>query len=392
MVRQVTSWFIDQAESHTSEPVRKFYIGNSDYSDYVHRWPSFSRTWDSVRPTNLTVNLSNEDKTFNFFISDRINLVNSCSIQLGYTHITSGDELIDFYNGMITKVSYGNGTAKISIEDKFKPLSEKLIGTQDTPIDYTGSNHLPSDLAWYICTSHGGLDATQSSANTDIDYDSFQTWAAIFSSDAVYLEGRFTGQKCTDALRRISRVTRSSINIKANKIAFQRFSLVDSLSTVITEDSNLGITLDLDDKSIINKQHMLFNYDTTSKYHSNSLIHINTMSVNSYGAHEEVEKDNKVWYVDSPSANNAAQRTVLTKGLPYNSLEVITAANGIVSEIGDMIQLTESHLDISAETYRIMSSKYNLDTLKCSFKIDASQLNNAFVLNTSSLNGSDILS
>jgi len=294
MVREVTSWFTNQTESFNSSPVRQFTIGNSDYSDYVQRWPRFKREWDAVRPTNLTINLSNEEKTFNFFLSDRINIVNSCSIKFGYTHATSGDELLDFYAGMITKVSYAKGIASISIEDKFKPLSERLMGTQDAAIDYTGSNHLPSDMAWYICTSYGGLSSITSVSNPDIYFASFQSWAAVFSGDSVFITGRFTGQKCTDSLRRLSRITGSAIHIKNNKIFFKRFSLVDSLNTVINNDNLKDITLKIDDANMINRQHMLFNYDVTSKYHTGTVTSANSTSINSYGLKEGIEKDNKI--------------------------------------------------------------------------------------------------
>ena len=392
MVRSVSSWFIEQTESYNSNPVRKFYIGDSDYSDYVQRWPSFNRTWDDVRPTNLTINLSNAGKTFNFFISDRLNIVSSCSIKFGYTHSTSGDELVDFYNGMITKVGFDEGITRLTIEDKFKKLSERIMGTQDSPIDYTGSNHLASDLAWYICTSHGNLSAVTGTSNPDIDYESFSEWAAVFSGDNVLLTGRFTGQKCTDSLRRISRITRSAIYIRENKVYFKRFSLVDSLSTVIDDDSLKKVSLDIDDSKMINRQHFLFNYDVTSKYHTGTVTESNTKSVNSYGIKEGIEKDSKVWYVNSQSASNAAQRIILVKGEPFNDVSIKVAAKGIISEIGDMIQLTEDSMDINSQTYRIMTSRYDLNTLECTFEIDASQLNNGFVLDSSSLDGSDILS
>ncbi len=51
-----------------------------------------------------------------------------------------------------------------------------------------------------------------------IDYDDFSEWAGVFSGDNVVVSGRFNGQKCTDILRRISRITRSAIYIKNNKI------------------------------------------------------------------------------------------------------------------------------------------------------------------------------
>lgn len=388
----VTSWFIDQTANYDAEPVRKFTIGSSDYSDWVRKWPSFSRTWDQVRATNLNIELANQDKTFNFFISDKLTLTSSCSIQFGYTHPTSGDELVNFYNGTISKVSYKNGLCLLNVQDKFKQLSERVIGSQNSAQDYSGSDHLASDLAWYICTSHGGLDATKTTANVDIDYDSFEEWSGIFSGDNVVLTGRFTGQKCTDILRRIGRITRSAIYIANNKIRFKRFSLVDSLVTAFSKNELLDNDLEIDDSVVINRQYFMLNYDVSSRYHQQTVVVADSASVNSFGVREDIEKDTKVWYVNSQSAINAAERIILTRKTPYNNLEVSTTLKGLPLLIGDMIQVNEDLFDISAETYRIMSARYDLERGTCAFQINASQLNNAFILNTSSLDGADVLS
>ncbi len=74
-------------------------------------------------------------------------------------------------------------------------------------------------------TSHGGFDATKSSANTDIDYDEFSAWAGVVSGDNIRVGAYFDGQKVTEALRKISRTSHSAIYIEEDKLVFSRFSV-----------------------------------------------------------------------------------------------------------------------------------------------------------------------
>lgn len=392
MPLSVTSWFQSKIAGKNPDIIRKFMLGSSDYSQYVTKWPSFSLTWDDVRPRNLTIKFANEDRAFNMFIEDPINFVNSGSVQLGLNHPTSGDELIDMFLGTVDAVKFAGRTCDISLVDKFQALSNRVVGTQDSAADYTTSNYLPSDLAWYVCTSWAGLSAIESISNPDIDFASFQAWAAVFSGDTVITQGKFTGQKATEILKKIARITLSTITRVDNKIYFKRFSLVDSVSTVYDDSLKWNVQLEFDGADIVNKIYMAYNYSPASDYHQGTVIQANTPSVNSFGLYEQDMEDKKFWYVNSQSAANLAQRILLTNKVPFQKVSINTGAQGMLNVIGDMIQFTDSHLQLSSQTYRIMGAKYDLDQLSCQFDLTANQVNNAFILNSSSLDGSDVLS
>jgi len=392
MTYNVTSWFVSQAQAYQSEPIRKFTIGSSDYSAYVTRWPSFRTQWDQIRPGNLTISLANDEQQLNFFESDKVNMVNTCALSIGFTHPSSGDELLTMFEGTLDRVKIKKGICTLIFTDKFKQLSERLLGSQDAPVDYTTSNYLPSDLAWYMVTSYGGLSSVQSTSNPDIDYNSFLDWAKIFSGDNVRLNGRFTGAKVTEGLRKIARITRSGIFRYDNKIAFRRFSLVDSLQTTINHSNLLDSELVISERDIVNKQHVMFDYSVTSRYHQKTVIEQGSASVNSFGLKESIEKDSNLWYVDSVSALNLAQRVIQVKKLPYNSLQATTGMEGILRQIGEMIVFTDEQMGITSDSYRIMASRYNIDRGTVTFTIDASQVNNAFILDVSTLDGPDVLS
>ena len=391
MAHEVTSWFQLQAESKISVPVRKFIMAGSDYSDRVMSWPSFKISWDEVRPVRLALNLANEDKALNYIRADKTNMQNSCALQIGFTHPTSGDELLNVFNGQIDAVKMSDGSVKLTLVDKFKTLAERVIGTSEIPVDYTTSNYLLSDIGWWICTSHGNLSSIESTSNPDIDYASFQNWAAVMSGDSVLVNARFTGMRVLEALRKVARVSQSAVFQEEDKIRFHRFSLVDSYGTILTKDEIIKTTLSIDDKDIVNRKLVMLDYDTTSRYHRSTVIDQNSSSVNSFGLREGVEKDAALWYVNSASALNFAQRDILVKKLPYDKMQVRTTLVGMLRSVGEMIYVSDEHLDISAEAYRVMNRSLSMGTGMVTFNGDASQLFGGFVLDTSSLDGNDVL-
>src|SRR3972149_7514309 len=180
MAYSVTSWFIDKTQLKTASPVRKFTIAASDYSSRVTKWPSIRRAYSDIRPVNISVDLANEDQALNIFRDEPTKLLSTCTLQMGYTHATSGDELITLYSGDIDRVLYKKGAWAVQTLDKFKQFTERVVGASNSPALYTGSNYLPPDIAWWLCTSYGGLSAITSTTNPDIDYQSFLDWAAVF--------------------------------------------------------------------------------------------------------------------------------------------------------------------------------------------------------------------
>ena len=177
MPYDVTSWFVEQTLLKVAEPIRKFTIGSSDYSCAVVRWPKFKKSWNDIRPTSFTISLVNDDQMFNFFRSDKTTLRQDCTLEIGYSHVDSDDELITLFSGKTDHVRFEGGKCNVTVTDKFKQLSDRVVGTSDEKVSYTGSNYLPADIAWWAITSYGGYDVTTSTANTDIDWDSWLAWS-----------------------------------------------------------------------------------------------------------------------------------------------------------------------------------------------------------------------
>jgi len=391
MSHTVTSWFTAQSFSKTPAPiVRKFTIGSSDYSSRVMKWPSFTRSHNDIRPISLKMMLANADGGMNYLRSDKTLMENNCDVSFGFTHATSGDELIDMFSGKMSKLVFKNEVLDISITDKFKQLTERVVGTSDVPVSYTGSNYLPSDVAWWAITSYGGYDATVSSANTDINYSTFAEWASVFSGDAVFIEAEFKGTKVAEILRKLGRYTQSAIYIDDNKISFHRFGVADSHSTTLGSTDLRNVEVSFDKSDLVTKQYVFADYDTTSRYHKITVHASNSASANSFGLLEAVEKDSNVWYVNSASGINLAERKILVDGEPNDKLVAETGLQGFPLSIGETLTIVDDFFS-ETQSYRIMGHTLNMDTGLSTLKINKALLFSGFILDTSTLDGPDTL-
>jgi hypothetical protein len=310
-------------------------------------------------------------------------------ISVGFA-LSGGDETIDIFAGTVRSVRYVGEECQLTLVDKFQQLSDRLVGTDDDPATYVGSNYLPSDLAWWAITSYGGFSTTTNSSNTDIDYAAFAAWAAVFSGDGVYMEAKFDGQKVTEVLRKIALQTNSAIYVEQNKVSFKRFSLVDQNVSSLGPSEILDIEVGFDIDDVINRWYVAGDL-TVGSVHQFTIVEEDTASVNSFGQKEEYISDDNLWFVDSSSAINLAQRLVLMSSDPDDEVRITSGLQTIHRSVGETIQLSDPFMSLYSG-YRIMEQE--IDTEKGTVKLigDKRQFFNAFTLNTSSLDGSDILS
>ena len=391
MAYSVTSWFIEQTLKKTPDNlVRQFTIGSSDYTDRISKWPKFKTTWNGVKPVKLVMNLANQDRGMNFLREDKTLLRQQTSLKFGYTHPTSGDELIELHAGTSENVRYKDENLELVIVDKFKQLTERVIGSSDAPIDYTTSDYLPADIAWYAITSYGGFDNVASTSNVDINYSSWLAWSDVFSADAVKMNALFKGVKVAEVLRKIGRHTMSAIYVTEDKLHFHRFSQADANVTSFDNNTINDLSLSFGDADIVNKQYVFAGYVPDSNFHSITVNDVASSSVNSFGLRENVEKDDSVWYADSGSAINLAQRIIQTIKEPFDSVEVKTNLNGLTRLVGETISITDS-FHLIDDSFRIMEHTVDANDGSVMFKVDRSQYTSPFILDTSVLDGTDVL-
>lgn len=412
MSHDVSSWFIDQSQSAASVIVNRFTIAGSDYSSRVLSWPTFSRKWNDIRPREIAVPVTNADGGFNFLRQTPSKLTSPCTLETGFATegglllTEAGDELItedslpiELYtetefitllDGTLRRVSYKDAKASVYLIDKFIRLSDKIVGTDESPADFTTSNHLISDLAWYICTSYGGLDGTKSTANTDIDYTSFLEWSAVMSGNSIVANGYYRGEPCLSALRSIGDLTYTSIFDEDGRINFKRFSVADSSSNTFDDANIKSMKLSMDLQDMRNRQYVSGAYDVTSRAFAITVNQQNSESVQTYGLQEDIVNGSKTWLVDSPSCLDLAQRMLVIRGEPYTDADMSTTYYGLQNSVGDTVTVTDSSAAFSGE-FRVLGITVTPNDGGLNMQLSQSLILSGFVLDTSLLDGPDVL-
>lgn len=391
MPYNVTSWFVDQGFSRNPPVKRTFTIGSSDYSERVLRWPSFRQQWDDLRPVTLTVAMANEDQALNFFRTNKTTIRTSCTFKFGYTHATSGDELITLFVGDVLRVQFDKAEVQLTLVDKISQLAERVVGVDvKSPAVMTGTNQLPSDIAWWLITSYGGMSSIQSTNNPDINWSDFQAWASVFSVDNVQMHCIAGGKKVLEVMRSLMRHSRSAVFMKEDKISFARYSNVNTNITSLNPDHFTGVKVSIEEADIINKQYVNAGYIPSSKNWGITVWDARTSSINSYGLRENVEKDETLWYVTSNDAANLAQRIIFSAGDPYDQVEINCLLQPLHALIGETLVVNDPHTGIT-EGWRIMERGFNMEDGTMTFKIDGSQITTPFVLDVSALDGNDVM-
>lgn len=386
----VSSGFSSAAASKNAPWQRRFTIGTSDYSDYVSKWPSISKQWDQLNPQTVSIDLSNEGQTFNFLTADPTKMRSESAVKLGFVYAVGSEEFVTMFSGTVDSARFQGGKCSVTLIDKFRKLTDRKIGDNTSAVNYISSSYLVHDMAWYLCSSLGGLSGVKTTGNIDIDYTSWSSWSSVFSVDNVRVKAQFTGQTPLEALRKLSTLTDSAIYIENNKIKFMRFSLVDSNSATLDDGTIIDATATLDDRSLVNAAYISAGYDTTSKSFGITVSDMNSGSQASYGVREQVTAEQVVWLVDSVSALNLAQRRVARMKDLRPMLSVKTPLQAAVVTIGDTVAFTDALLGID-NSFRIMSETVDFDSGIKTFGIDKTQYFSAFYLDGSQLDGLDVL-
>jgi len=310
---------------------------------------------------------------------------------MGWTHATSGDELLTLYTGFIKKVQYQKEKCVIHLKDRLWDFSERKVGDSDAPVTFSSRN--PSAIAWTVCTCYGMLSNVASTSNPDIDYESFINWTASFSASLTSCQARYEGMKTMEAIDRLVDMTMSAAWIDgAGKLNFKRLEGMSSLDTVITNDELLQSLINVDGLSIINRQFVYYDYSAASDYWAKSLFHQNSTSINSFGLHISLLKDETIWFVDTVSAIGMAQRRVFFHNDPLKEYNIQTGLVGLNREMGETIRLVDSFYGVtSADGWLIKEMGVNMDTGELDYLLSDATVMNSFILDSSNLDAADLL-
>lgn len=387
----VSSWFVDQLQAKFTSPKRVLTLGGSDYSPRVAKWPVIRRHSSLVKSVNLTVPLANDDGGMNYFYEQVYAIPKTLTLDFGYTHPTSGDELITLYTGQLKNVKYSQNKLNLIVKDKFDEFVKRKVGDSDAVVTF--SHEIPSEIAWVLVTSYGQLDSTTSTSNVDINYSSFLTWAEQFSTNAVIASARYDGNKVSNAIKSLGSMMDSAIYIEGDgKLRFEKFVEPNSLDSVINENQIFDLLISVDTKRVINKHWVYWDYAQESDYWQNKVFAIDSVSVDSFGLQEEIAKDENIWFVDSISALNLAQRKVSLLKQPPKSFEVKTGVVTLHRQLGETLKIVDSFYNItSGSGWRFIEEQIDMDKGKVGYFLDEATVQNAFYLDVSTLDMDDYL-
>lgn len=372
MAYSVTSWFVEQLALENPPIVRKFTISGSDYTGYVLRWPQIRSQWNEFRPNNVTVSLANEDGAFNFFQQAKVNVRADCEISFGFTHPSSGDEMLSLLVGKVADVTFSKGAIDLRVVDKVQQLSDRIVGTSAAAAVFSSSIMLPSDVVWTLCTCYGGFSSIQSTSNPDIDYSSWLAWADVLSGDNLTVGASFQGQKVTECIRKILENTQSSGFVSNNKLVFTRWSGPSPNVVSLNSDEIKELSVSVKADNVVNKQWVEYDFNLSTKTWNASIAAVNSASVGSYGLREQVIKDESFWYKNNTGALNLAERALSVTKTPYDQLTVQTILKPAWLNVGDTIHAVDPQMSLS-DSWRIMTQAIDLESGQITLELDASQ-------------------
>ena len=357
--------------------------------DSTHNWEkvatgqAFVTTGDSPANGKLTL------EQLGYGTDNMVTHVDYVKIMTGAPLPTQ--ELITLYTGSLKDVRYTNNLCNVYCRDKLYDFSERKVGDSDATVVF--SETIPSDIAWTLCTCYGLLCNSKSTGNADIDYADFQTWAGQFSQDSLKMNAFYDGIKLTEALSNLCKMTDSVGWVNGDgKVTFKRFIEADSNDLILTRDENMDIQIDVEGLRIINKAYVYWDYSPASDYWTKTCVSQESISVNSFGLHEEIFSDKTCWHISSLGAMSMAARKTLLLNKPPKRFELDTDLYAMRQELGDTIRLVDSFYSINSESgWRISEKSIDMDTGAVAVQTDEAMTADAFILDVSLLDGMDAL-
>lgn len=370
------------------EPHRVFTIGGSDFSDRVLQWPTISRTSNEIKSASVRIPLANGDRALNGFYDNVYTINNSCELIIT---TTDSSQAFTVFRGFLKDVQYANEKCIVYLKDRLWDFNNKIVGNSTIPASF--NIQIPSDIAWTLCTCYGGLDDTQGTENTDIEYDSFLNWAYTFSFDNVEVAASFPGVNVSDALQRLSEMTNSDIWVdREGKINFKARIDIDSSDTTFINDWIKDVSIDIGTTKLVNRQHVYGNYSVESQDWFINVVDDKLTSQDSYGIHERVLKNENVWHTSSVDMLVLAGKITGALNSPPKVFNVRTPLMTIQSDIGDRVRFVDSFFDItSASSWRIVGNELDMDTGVLNYELDGAASLMPFILDYSLLDGDDLL-
>jgi len=362
-------------EKQKSLPERKFEYKTVDKSDYVETWASISRRADKVTSGNVSLAVQNSDKSWNDILANPQNhLLGVGEIKIGYTAIA----FMTLFKGKLEKPDFKSKEAVgLVFRDRISYFTKKRVGSSQSPADYYSassytvfgdsdwsSGRNPAHLLWHLLTFWGGLDNTESAANTDIDWDKFVTYRILMDSQAYKIQAQFKGDVLESLLRLFNEITLSTVFSEADGKVVCKFWLGQDTADVQSYNNTKWKDLPTDKTDrlkIINKYIVYYGYNPGADTFAGSITRQDATSQSNYGLFDETFEGKKIWHYGSASAINFAERVLDDTKDPIEEVEFTSYLLAYRQQLWDALKLTETFYGWSDQGFRIENLNYNIN-------------------------------
>ena len=371
---ELTPFFLEQqALTNPRSIVKQFTFNNSVFTDRVFRFPQVKRAYADVVGKPFSITLENASQLMNDIIQNRTNFRKDGEVAFGYKFNPSFTDFGCVGKGFLINADYNDSTVTLNFKNQMDILSQVFVSTDTTSqqgASFVGSNYNPADLTFTILTANSygaGLDGTTSTANTDIEYESWVDWKNTLGSESIVVQGFFPyGTNYVQALQGIAELTDSAIYVEANNKIYFRRNLVgtNSFSAVLSGSDIISFIAKGDAYDMCNR----YTVPVSFAVQSNAIIgpkstvtRDNTASINSYDVIRKQPTSNLIWYVDTAGAANLGDRIVFRRKEPELALEVKTPLKYMQQQLGDLFFVNIDEVGLSDQPYTLIGETIDIE-------------------------------
>ena len=383
----VDSYFQSQNESTNPQDITvDFLFNQQEYSNRVTRYPNITRNYKDVVGKDWNITLENASKTMNQILSERTLFKNAAGeVRFGYMQTANSFNNVCMGGGVLIRATYENNKVIASFRNRMNILSQVNLSTDTQSkggVYFDDAEYNPADLVWTALTANSfgaKFSSIESYTNPQIHYDSWKTWKDTLTGESITCMG-FIPESVNylKFLQNVAEMTDSAIYVEAdNRIYFKRnLTGVDSFSATVSEADIIQIKTTGDAYDMCNRYTMPLSLKVTDNkvdYEApNAFVTFaNSASVNSYGGVTKKPTNNYLWYTNSATAKNLADRILFRRKEPETAITITTPMKYQQQQLGDIIYIYSDEIDFQDQAYTLIGTNVDLNTLQMQLELSA---------------------
>ena len=375
------SFFLSRNASTNPQSMQlEFTWVNSDLSGRVVRYPTIKRGYKDVVGKDWSVVMENASQLMNTIISDRTLFRNAAGeVRFGYIEDTSpySYNALSMGGGFLSKVNYSDNQTTLSFRDRMNILSQTFLSTETqsrTGVYFDNAEYNPADLVWTALTANSfgaKFSSVDCYTNPQINYDSWKTWKTTLTDESITCRGFIPyGVNYLQFLQNVAEMTDSAIYVEAdNRLYFKRsLTGVVSFSATVSEADIIKLTTTGDAYDMCNRYTMPLSItvesNTAKTQAPNAFVTFaNSGSVNSFGAVTKAPTQSYIWYTNSATAKNLADRILFRRKIPEIAVKATVPMKYQQQQLGDIVYIYSDEIGFQDQAYTLIGTSVNLDSL-----------------------------